>query len=153
MRFSFQSGVRNDLLQEIADQTKSHVKNRNGILVPFTYVGNHGNHALVTRETYTVPVNKYAHVSGVALSTSRWQVASANQPALNYVIITDSGAVEIAFYTAIIYTNIAGERAETSPGGNFVLFEGDKIEVKTQNSDTGGLINFTANAAINEFDI
>ena len=153
MRFSFQSGVRNDLLQEIADQTKSHVKNRNGILVPFHYSVNTGYSPLAVRKTYTVPANRYAHVSGITLYTARWLAPTVYQPSLIYFDVYDDIGTPLLFYNASNYDLRASSHSELNPGGNFVLFPGYKIEIRTQNADTGGTTHFSATAAVNEFDI
>ncbi len=152
MRFSFQSGVRNDLIQLIADQTASKVVNRNPISVGFGFAFPFGPHGATVRVTYTVPANRYAEVSGMNLFMQRQFAAVASPGYLIRFDLTPSGG-GFSTVASLELTNAAiYEKESLSPGGNFIMSAGDQLDLITADASAGGSVMYTGGCLITEYD-
>jgi len=167
MRFFFSSGVRNDLLQEIADNTDTLETKIQSVIAqsiyPFgitnqkpiasNYDATLSPHASTSRFNYTVPSNKQAIVYGIATTIMRVTAASSVGSSRLWINITPSGGggIIVNSVTTVI-TNIDSDVHSTLPY-NYLLSTGDKIEIRTSDSSTSGTVNFITNISINEFDV
>ena len=152
MRFSFQSGVRNDLLQEITDQTFSPVKNRNSKSFAKNYGSSDLPHTLTERISYTVPANKYAIISGFYLHSLL--VTARTVAGLSYFNVQFdpvAGALTNLFALRSVFQNV-GDSKEIAIGSQFIMHGGDKITVSTADLATGGNINYSAAFMVFEAD-
>ena len=152
MRFSFQSGVRNDLLQEIADQTFSPVKGRNGKTLVFGYNQNVAPHGNTQRISYTVPAGKYAYIRSISLGVTRMQMGGlVGVPTITYWFTPAGGAV-IDLHWLPGFNQAVGDRKTLTPSDGFIMHAGDFLEVVTFDSGSGGSNFFNTGFIANEFD-
>lgn len=154
MRFSFLSGVRNDLLQEIADQTIYPLALGTPLPIDLSFWANAANHIQTDRQLYTVPVNKRARVKGIAMAAVFGSTPTVVGQFILKCIITPSGGGAIEVFVMNGSGAIIGEGLQNNMPCDYPLAVGDEIKFTSQYQGTipaGGLL-LSGAASIMEFD-
>jgi len=159
MRFSFSSGVRNDLLQEIANSTDT-LEALNvfpyGILNPIviakSVLNSYIPHASTTRQTYTVPANKRAILIAIDLGIER-TVAATNAGVYAFTTrFTPNGGASQIMMTLAGGVITLGAHQEKTQYFNLPLVTGDNIIFQTSDGSTNGTVLFSGAITIYEYD-
>lgn len=146
------SGVRNDLLQLIADRLIDVGRGTNSKNINATYRNPAGPHALTIRVSYIVPANRRAVVRGLNATficsavgaapagiTGDWEMTQGVNP-------TQGIMRNIFRYSAL------EDKISNSITCLYHLQAGDSITYSTNDASTGGAVYYTANATIEEYD-
>ena len=152
MRITNASGVRNDLLQEIANSTEVDFSAPSALPIDLSFGFVLTPHALTSRESYTVPPNKIAIVSGIGGTAMRWSVPSGVEFAKLICQITPNGGAPVSVFTIFLSTAGVGVGITNANNARFTLIAGDKIEWITSDGSTGGAVNYNGTACIQEAD-
>ncbi len=173
MRFTLLSGVRNDLIQLISDQTAAselhlhqievintailaylNTERRfdNPLPVGFVHTTQLGPHASAIFNSYTVPINRRAVVSGASLSMQMSTAGAAPVDATTSITMVPSGGglTQIATYV-IREPTISIPYTKTIPM-NYVLSAGDTIRLSTNATGVGANFQWGSSLAIMEYD-
>jgi hypothetical protein len=153
MRITNASGVRNDLLQEIADATGNQFGLATYLEISMANASLLSSHSLTTRASYTVPVAKRALVSGIATNIIRNVVATTVGTAIIRFRILRSGGSTLNVYYHAFTSNTVEDSTSLNMAMNYHLAAGDYIEITTEDPSTGGNHVYSYNAAVEEFDI
>lgn len=152
MRITNASGVRNDLLQEIANQTVLPYGTTKGLPIAGSDSRIFQNNNSVTAVSYTVPANKIAIVRGFTTYMERLAAVTGGADVDTLVVITPSGGAAIDVWDVDTELPNIGDKWQQSIGVKYTLGAGDLIEIIDSNFATLGLVNFVVSAHIEEFD-
>ncbi len=152
MRITNASGVRNDLLQEIANQTATPGSGNNALSDSRSYVAVLVPHFETERFTYTVPVNKAAHISGVYARVEKTTAGGAAGSIYGVYYLTPSGGAKVELWRCTIFINVVQSKEQLSIGSSLKLFAGDRISFSTRDVSVGGDAMHIAGLKITEFD-
>lgn len=152
MRITNASGVRNDLLQTIADRLAYNYNKGSILPIDFSYTNTFGPALKTSRVSYTVPPNKSAKVKGLTAFIQRITAATTQLTANIFIEITPNGAGAISILDLSHNTNTLDTHTEANMSSDYLLSTGDKIEAFTNDSSTAGTVNFNINGSIEEFD-
>jgi hypothetical protein len=153
MRITNASGVRNDLLQEIANQTATPGAGNSAITLVSSINSIFFPHAASVRITYTVPANKQAIISSVWMKLVRVTVAGTGGIVLIRVFVTPSGGARTLMYATRLeaVNNAIGDKEELILP-MIRLFDGDLIEFETSDTSITGSVLHQTGFNTSEFD-
>lgn len=152
MRFSFLSSVRNDLLQEIADNTDIAPIKAGYVNASISALGTTtlGTGVLFS---YTAPANKRAVVLSVGLEAYIFNAITAGGYSFLYVRVKDSGGIVrdsiLTLQFATLTTDARWSREVTT---EFWLDEGETIELYKSLAGSAGNVAYSGQFVIHEFD-
>ena len=152
MRFSFQSGVRNDLLQDIVDRLQPGYYP--DIFKPVTIeaVLTLSPHASTARDSYTVPANKRALLLGGFMSVDRVVVPTVSGFYSLFALLTNSLGTDKRLASITGNSVVGGHHNNTQLNSGLILKATDKVRMHTSAISTGGSIQFNFNLLFAEFD-
>ncbi len=152
MRITNASGVRNDLLQEIANQTATPGSGNNALSDSRNYIATLAPHPLTQRATYTAPVNKQAFIEGIYGFTQKATTGVATGVHQIIFYITPFGGAKQELWRVSAFQNVAYDGQQLSVGSQLRLFAGDEFSVDTQDMAGGGTASYILGFKITEFD-
>jgi len=160
MRFSFVSGVRNDLLQLMADrlatiitQTVDDQNRLNRLPIDFNYNNTLAPHVLQNRLLYTVPAGRRATVSGINMSMEVVSVAAPVGNILMSLSVVPAAAGAVKIMERNTSKNTQYDSIEWSINSEIYLGPGDALNLDTLNTSTGGTILHSITGIVNEYDL
>jgi hypothetical protein len=153
MRITNASGVRNDLLQEIADKTEIPYGSTGMLPIDFSSPVLLAPHSLTTRLTYTVPADKQAVVSSLFVGWETDAVGSVVGRCEVRYNITPSGGSAVEIFNGLYVSDTVGQILQWTIPVRYHLVAGDLIEVSTLQPGTGGTVDWFIGAIIQEFDV
>ena len=153
MRFSFLSGVRNDLLQIIADKIQDPWGFASREVISVDVGVNIGPHAAGVAATYTVPADKRGLLVSSSLTLQRHTAASSGGAYEAQVIFTPTGGTAQRISRLGGRSILVGEIGTLPQYYNLPMVVGDKVELLTSDGSTGGVVFYELAASILEFDI
>ncbi len=173
MRFTLLSGVRNDLVQLISDQTAAselHLHQidadiqalltlqqalpslSNPVCIPLGSRLATPEHTISLRASYTVPVNRRAVLGGISLSQ---QVITAGAPPIalsTAARVRIGGAAAANFIDHETRLPVLFEQYTREMTLNILLAAGDIVEINTTALGIAGVYMFAAHIACTEYD-
>lgn len=152
MRITSASGVRNDLLQEVADKTEDPYGNSGMKPIAFAATTSGTNNSLGERWNYTVPASKIAILSGIYLHMMMETTSNTGDLFIKAVIKPLGGAEVIIAQLLINDENQDAPHFMTLPC-KYKLVATDEVEVWTQNGKTTAIATFQFSLAIQEYDV
>lgn len=153
MRFSYLSGVRNDLLQEIAN-------NSEGVAVPpnmdapaLQWWATYSPHASTLRYTYTVAADRLLVLKSAMIQLLRRTTPSASGFIYAALQIRKTGVGDTSVIVLRMNNGAIGGSKELSIPINVRLEPGDRVRFYTSDSSTGGTVDFQLTVNSEEYDI
>jgi hypothetical protein len=109
-------------------------------------------HFITLRWSYTVPSGKKAFLELGDIEVVRAAAATTVGRVKAAITYTPSGGSEVNVIVVEIRTNGVGDRAGKTLGQAFVMSAGDSINAYTEDTSSGGSIDYYLSAKITEFD-
>lgn len=119
--------------------------------IEFIWSSTVGPHALVTRLDYTVPAGRIARVSGFATKVMCLTLPSAVvNYGIDYAITKLGGSLQLVY---IMNNTIAsvGWGWLNNMVCDYWLAEGDLLEIRSHDTNTGGTANYNTSCAVAEY--
>jgi hypothetical protein len=152
MRFSFLSGVRNDLIQLIADYVFNPINGRSHNIIDFSYVGNPGSHGITVQDTYTVPANKVAHITGAQIHVLQRSTPSTVFNGAAEIRLTKSGGSAQYLMRTTFRLSTVDDIVQLQNNLDLWIEAGDVIDIRTTDLSSGGNPSFNVIGVVQEYD-
>ena len=152
MRQSNASGVRNDLLQVIADRTNNIRPRVNETLECDMHNVTLTPHANTQHISYEVPVGREAEVIILPSTVHRRTVASVLGWVSLSCALNVSGGGNQSVHQPELYTNNVGDIVSKPNVGGIIMHAGDKLQFSSVDLSTDGTIRYEMGYYIREYD-
>jgi len=152
VRFSFLSGVRNDLLQEISDDTGKPYMKIDGLGLTSHNLSVLSGSSSANQFSYTVPANKMAIISGISLHVEQQTLPTTIQTNGILAKLTRSGGTLRVIAGAHIRPVFIGQSVSINVNGAYYLEPGDKYQVDLNVGSITGICLVEHTTALVEYD-
>ena len=108
--------------------------------------------ALTTRWTYTVATGRKTFIGALQINTERANTATSAATVQSFITYTPSGGAASRMLQTFISDNAVGSRQNAIGASGMVMLAGDNLMGQTQDTSTGGALNYSLSWAGAEFD-
>jgi len=109
-------------------------------------------HTLTKKKEYVCPSGKKAMVEFLSLHICRVTAASSAGIVQAYWALQPSGESSTLFMACRMRKNNVGDSETVNAGTSLMLLAGDKLQLYTEDTSTGGTCDYVAGYKITEFD-